>query len=178
MKKISVFVLVIMLTCKAYAQAPATELITTMRMGPFKINMNNTEIEKASGLTIPALTAEYMDTVKVNYKGAEYTLVFEHEYDEDSKKPVIWKLYAVSSTSTTLKTKSQVGISSTKAAILQAYDKFDMNIYNDYQYKEKGNAKDKIQYINLQDFEAGTMISFTTENRIVTKIEVTIYEGD
>lgn len=161
----------------AVAQS-ATDVISTMRMGPFKLNTVKADIEKAIGQKLQSRSKEYFDTAEVTYGGVKYTLVFNQEYSEDPKKAAPWKLYGVSSAATPLKTKSLIGIGSTKAEILQAYDKFDITIYNDYDYKTKGNAKDKIQFINLQDFDAGTQITFTTENRIVKKIEVTIYEGD
>ena len=161
----------------AVAQS-ASDVISTLRMGPFKLNTAKADIEKAIGQKLQSHIKDYFDTTEVNYGGAKYTLVFNQEYSEDPKKIVPWKLYAVSSGATALKTKSLIGMGSTKAEILLAYDKFDVDINNDYDYKVKGNAKDKIQFIYLKDFDAGTQIIFTTENRIVKKIEVSLYEGD
>jgi hypothetical protein len=141
--------------------------------------MYKPDIEKIVGNKLIAIDKDdYLDTVKVTYNNSNYTLVFNREYNENEKAPIKMKLYSIISTNTTLKTKSGIGLGSTKAQILAAYDKFDIDIYNDYQYKEKKNAKDKIQYINLQDFEAGSQIMFTTENRVVTEIIVSIYEGE
>jgi len=171
------FLLLTVMHSFSVAQAPA-DLITTLRMGPFKLNATPAEVEKVIGKKIELHHKEYVDTVDVNYSGIAFTLVFSQEYNEDAKKPALWKLYAVSSAATPLKTKSLIGIGSTKTAILQAYDKYDVTIYNDYEYKEKGNAKDKIQFIHLMDSDAGTEILFTTENRVVKKIEVAIIQGD
>lgn len=177
-KKIGVSILLLAGMHFFVAAQVATDVISTLRMGPFKLNTAKADIEKAIGQKLPSRSKEYFDTAEVNYGGVKYRLVFNQEYTEDPKKPAPWKLYGVSSSGTTMKTKSLIGIGSTKAEILQAYDKFDITIYNDYDYKNKGNTKDKIQFINLQDFDAGTQITFTTENRIVKKIEVTVYEGD
>jgi hypothetical protein len=160
------------------AAQSANDVISTLRMGPFKLRTAKTDIEKTIGQKLQSYGKEYFDTADVNYGGVKYTLVFNQEYSEDPKKVAPWKLYGVSSVLTGLKTKSLIGIGSTKAEILQAYDKFDITIYNDYDYKTKGNAKDKIQFITLKDFDADTQITFTTENRIVKKIEVAFYEGD
>ncbi len=166
----------------AAAQTPAassTNVISTMRMGPFKLNMYKADVEKITGTQLIATDHDdYLDTVNVAYSNSNYTLVFNREYNENEKAPVKMKLYSIISSNTALKTKSGIGLGSTKAQILAAYDKFDINIYNDYQYKEKKNAKDKIQYITLQDFDAGTQIMFTTENRVVTQMIVSIYEGE
>ena len=177
--KIFYFAIVLVIGIHFFAAAQSgADLITTMRMGPFKLNTVKADIEKAIGQKLEAHSKEYFDSVEVNYGGVKYALVFNQEYSEDPKKIAPWKLYAVSSTTTAFKTKSLIGIGSTKAEIILAYDKFDLAIYNDYQYKEKGNAKDKIQFINLLDGDAGTQITFTTENRIVKKIAVTFIEGD
>jgi hypothetical protein len=178
MKKVTtIFCALICISFCAMAQAN-NDVISTMRMGLFKIYTPKAELEKIIGQKIQNKKGEYGDTAAINYGGANYTLVFNREYNEDTTKPIVWKLFSISSSTTLLKTKSLIGIGSNKADILKAYDKFDISIYNDYQYKEKGNTKDKIQYINLQDGDAGTMIQFTTENRIVTRIQVSIYEGD
>lgn len=183
MKVRSIVLLAAVLFClTAAAQtttANATDVISTMRMGPFKLNMYKTDVEKITGTPLVAIDKDdYLDTVKVVYNNSNYTLVFNREYNENDHAPIKMKLYSIISTNTTLKTKSGIGLGSTKAQILAAYDKFDINIYNDYQYKDKKNAKDKIQYITLQDFDAGTQIMFTTENRVVTGMIVSIYEGE
>ena len=174
------FTLLLLLTVIHIAAGAQTgaDIISTMRMGPFKLNTTKADIEKAIGQKLQGGNTAYYDTTAVNYGGINYTLVFNQEYSEDPKKPAPWKLYSVASGNTAYKTKSLIGIGSTKAEILQAYDKYEMTIYNDYAYKEKGNAKDKIQFINLLDGDAGTQITFTTENRIVKKIAVTFIEGD
>jgi hypothetical protein len=183
MKAKSIVLFATVLFCfTASAQTPAAnpaDVISTMRMGPFKINSYKPDVEKIVGSKLIAIDKDdYYDTVKVTYSNSNYTLVFSNEYNEDPKAPVRMRLVSIISSNTTLKTKSGIGLGSTKAQILAAYDKFDIDIYNDYGYKEKKNAKDKIQYITLQDFDAGTQIMFTTENRVVTEIIVGIYEGD
>jgi len=177
MKKAVVIVLALVcLTFFANAQS-ATDLITTMRIGIFKIKATKADVEKIIGKKLENKSKEYTDSIDINYNGTNYTLVFSPEYNEDGKKPVVYSLYSVSAANTPLKTKSLIGIGSTKAEILQAYDKFDLTINNDYAYKEKGNTKDKIQFISLPDYDSGTRITFTTENRVVKKIEVSIDEG-
>lgn len=178
MKRLCTFILLLTGVHFVVLAQPGTDILTTMRMGPFKLNAVKADIEKAIGQKLQSHGKEYFDTTEVNYGGVKYTLVFNQEYSEDPKKAAPWKLYSVTSFNTAYKTKSLIGIGSTKADILQAYDKYEMTIHNDYEYKEKGNARDKIQFINLLDGDAGTQITFTTENRIVKKITVTIIEGD
>jgi hypothetical protein len=179
-EKLAVFLSAVLICFGAIAQTSiSTDVISTMRMGPFKINSYKADVEKITGSKlVPFDKDDYYDSVKITYNNSNYIVVFANEYNEDAKAPVKMRVVSITSNNTTLKTKSGIGIGSTKAQILAAYDKFDIDIYNDYGYKEKKNARDKIQYINLQDFDAGTQIMFTTENRVVTEITVGIYEGD
>ena len=158
----------------------SNDVISTMRMGPFKLNTYRTDIEKMLGTKLISIGKnDDIDTVNVKYNNADYVLIFEAEYNEvENKLSGKMKLAAVTSANIAYKTKSGIGLGSTKAQILSAFDKFDLNIYNDYGYKEKKNARDKIQFIELKDFDAGTEILFMTDNRLVTEITVTIYIGD
>ncbi len=178
--KVFSFALIAFLFCNATLQAQDANNISTMRMGIFKLKTTVAEIEKLIGqkLKINHAVDNYLDTAKVNFEKVDYMLTFVKRYKENSNEPEIWELYAVSSSNTKLKTKSGIGINNTKAEILVAYDKYSLNIYNDWYYKEKGNAKDKIQHITLSDFDAGTQLVFKTDNRMVKSIEVTLYEGE
>jgi hypothetical protein len=178
--KVLSFILIVFLCCNANLQAQDVNNISTMRMGIFKLKTTVAEIEKLIGqkLKINHAVDNYLDTAKVNFDKVDYILSFVKRYNENEKAPVILELYSVTSSTTKLKTKSGVGINSTKTEILAAYDKFSISIYNDWNYKEKGNAKDKIQHITLSDFDAGTQLVFITDNRIVKSIEVTLYEGE
>jgi hypothetical protein len=173
-------ILVVMLVINNSSHAQAHDLITTMRIGIFKLKSTKADIEKILNkkISFKYNPDDYMDTVKVNYQNADYVLTFTHQYNENNKVPSVYELYAVSSSNTALKTKSGMGIKNTKGAVLSTYDKNDITISNDWNYKEKKNAKDKIQFIYLNDFDASTTLIFTTDNRIVTTVEVRIYEGE
>jgi hypothetical protein len=179
MKK-SFALLVIFLFAILSLQAQDANVISTMRMGIFKLKSTTADIEKAMGQKIKVKHKEgnYFDTAKIMYNQANYILSFTKRYNENVSAPEVWELYAVSSANTTLKTKSGMGINNTKAELLSTYDKNDITITNDWDYKEKGNAKDKIQFVTLSDYEAGTTLVFKTEDRVVKSIEVRLYEGD
>jgi hypothetical protein len=173
--------LFIFLVATSHLQAQdATAFISTMRMGIFKLKSTTAEIEKAMGQKIKVKHKQdnYFDTAKIMYNQANYILSFTKRYNENAAAPEVWELYAVSSANTALKTKSGMGISNTKAEILSTYDKNDITINNDWEYKEKGNAKDKIQFITINDYEAGTTLVFKTEDRVVKSMEVRLYEGE
>jgi hypothetical protein len=177
-KSFTLFVFFLMVILSLQAQDAA--VISTMRIGIFKLKSTTAEIEKAMGqkIKIKHKQDNYMDTAKIMYNQANYILSFTKRYNENTTAPEVWELFAVSSTNTTLKTKSGMGINNTKAEILATYDKNDITINNDWEYKEKGNAKDKIQYVVLNDFDAATTLSFKTEDRVVKSIEVRVYEGE
>jgi hypothetical protein len=179
MKKFfSLFIITVMTAISLQAQD--ANVISTMRMGIFKLKSTTAEIEKALGQKIKVKHKQdnYMDTAKIMYNQANYILSFTKLYNENTSAPEVWELFAVSSSNTTLKTKSGIGINNTKSEILSTYDKNDMTINNDWEYKEKGNAKDKIQFVTLNDYEAGTTLVFKTEDRVVKSMEVRLYEGD
>lgn len=169
------------LLSSAFAQ-DNSNLITTMRIGPFKLKSKQSEIETAVKTQLQFVKSTqpdaYFDTAFVTYNNVKYQLVFTAEYDENNPNPPK-KLYSVSSSNTDLKTKSNIGIGGNKSQILLAYDKMDISIYNDFFYKDKKNPKDKIQYIHVKDNDSYTQIVFTTVDRVVTEVAVTnIEEGD
>jgi hypothetical protein len=175
--KIFLFAFLLMNVISLKAQSN-NDYISTLRLGVFKINSSVSEIEKTIGkkILLPVSKDEYFDTTKLRYNNSDITLVFNKVYQENERTLPLWKLYTVISENTQLKTKGGVGIGSTKAEVLLACDKMDLSIYNDYYYKEKNNPKDKIQMIVLNDYDAGTAITLTTEDRKVKKIQVSIQE--
>lgn len=179
MKKSFVLLVIFLLTILSL-QAQDANVISTMRIGIFKLKMTIADVEKAMEQKIKVKHKQdnYFDTVKLMYNQANYTLSFVKRYNEIATAPEVWELYAVSSANTTLKTKSGMGLGNTKTEILSVYDKNDITITNDWAYKEKGNAKDKIQFVTLNDYDAGTTLIFKTEDRVVKSIEVRLYEGD
>jgi hypothetical protein len=180
MKKNFTILIIFLLAILNLQAQDATALISTMRMGIFKLKATTADIEIAMGqkIKIKHKQDNYMDTAKIIYNQANYILSFIKRYNENTTAPEVWELYAVSSANTVLKTKSGMGIKNSKAEVLTTYDKNDITINNDWEYKEKGNAKDKIQYVVLNDYDAGTTLSFKTEDRIVKSIEVRVYEGE
>jgi hypothetical protein len=179
MKKIFTLFVLFLLAISSL-QAQDANVISTMRMGIFKLKATITDIEKAMGQKIKVKHKQdnYFDTAKVMYNQANYILSFIKRYNENASAAEVWELYAVSSANTALKTKSAMGINNTKAELLATYDKNDITITNDWEYKEKGNAKDKIQFITINDYDAGTTLVFKTEDRVVKSMEVRVYEGD
>lgn len=169
---------ILFLSFFAVSFAQDANQISTMRFGPFKLGSKIVEVEGIlkSKVQVKKRGDNWADTINAKYNGADYRLVFTNETDE--KNQTTWKLYSISSKNTSLKTKSGIGIGSTKPQILLAYDKFNLTVTNDWEYKEKNNVKDKIQFIQLADYEAETMIYFTTVDRNVTEIEVSYNIGD
>jgi hypothetical protein len=179
-KYLSILIVALSINSTTSAQVLAHDLLTTLRIGIFKLKSTKSDIEKLLNqkLTFRNNPDGYMDTARVNYQNADYVLAFTKRYNENEKAPVVYELFAVSSSNTTLKTKSGMGLKNTKGAILSTYDKNDISISNDWNYKEKGNTKDKIQFIYINDFEASSVLVFKTDNRITTSVEVRIYEGE
>jgi len=165
MKKICFFLLLLLCLTPIFAQQTDTEFISTMRMDHFRLGTTKAEIEAI--INKPLVNNEY--EFKVTYKGSTYILVFGGSGDEAP-------LYSVKSTNTKLKTKSGVGIGSNKMHILGVYDKYNIGIWN-LESNDSNIPKDKIQLIELHDYDARTCIWFKTVDRIVTEITVGYYEG-
>jgi hypothetical protein len=179
MKKFfSILIITVITTLNLKAQD--ANVISTLRMGIFKLKATQSEIEKLTGQKIKIKNSRdlYLDSAKITYNKANYILTFSKRYNENTSAPEVWELFAVSSSNTSLKTKSGIGINNTKAEILSIYDKNDISIFNDWDYKARGNARDKIQYVKLNDFDAGTTLIFETVDRIIKSIEVRVYEGE
>jgi hypothetical protein len=180
MKKFS-FLFCFILVLNGFVKAQETSNTTsTLRMGVFKLKMTAEEIEKAIGqkLKIKKNSDNYADSVVANFENATYLLTFRKRFDKNEIPTNIWELVNVISRNTKLKTKSGMGLGATKALLLATFDKYDLSIINDWNYKDKKVAKDKCQYIHVNDYDAGTVLVFKTTDRIVTSIEIRIQEGD
>ena len=186
MKRLLFFSVLLFACVSAFSQAPGYYMSTT-RMGPFKLGNEPKDIEAIVGtkLNVKPVNPDFWDsdTCLVTFNNASYKLVFSPVTEEttvQNTNPVVKKkLFSVSSGNITYKTISGIGIGSSKAQILLAYDKFDISIWRDYFYRTSHKDKDRIQNITLSDTDTGSIVKFTTDNRVVTQIEVSYQEeGD
>lgn len=149
-------------------------------IGPFKLGMTITEVEKITGqkVSLTKKTEEYiLDTISVNYKGAELKITFYSEYIEQDKYKIA--VYAIASSSPLCKTRSGISIGDEKLKIITTYDTYFMEIAPDVEDAGNGeykNSKTKSTIILHGQNENG-VIEFRLLNNKVISFTVMLYEG-
>lgn len=147
--------------------------VSTLRIGPFKMFMDKTEAEKLSGMKLKLSDAESKNTVKYN---GEIILVDIYERYVDEKNPNALSVYGISTKSKKFKTKSGIGVGSTKDEVINAYKNYSS--FSAYPaWNDKGEKLKNESYFILNDDDAGTMLSFRFLNNIVTEMSVYMNEG-
>lgn len=165
LKKLILFLLFIP-TMLAFSQEQDGDYISTMRMGPFKLGAKLLEIESAISQSI---ALDDNSEAIIVYKGATYHLYF---WENDSDKT----LRMVSSFDTKMKTRSNVSIGSNKMQIVGTYDRYSLNIWNQWDPVTEKRS-DTIQGVELLDMDSGTTLLFKTKDRITIEIAVYYQEG-
>ncbi|MEF9477634.1 hypothetical protein OWR28_07835 [Chryseobacterium sp. 1B4] len=82
----------------------------------------------------------------------------------------------MTTTSKKFKTKSGIGVGSTRDDLINAYRNYpNFSVRPDWDKNDKP-VKDS-GYFNIEDSQAGTLLSFKFVNNIVTEISVYLNEG-
>ena len=143
--------------------------ISTTRIGPYKLQMKGKEAQKLSGKKL----IEYNDYRKYNsvlYNGNEIRI---NVFDDGENDVYIFDLATVDPA---YKTKSGIGVGSTKKQLFDAYINFpNFSVYQSYD--ENGNLILGESYFNLEDRDAATILSFKMQNNIVVEVRVTYNVG-
>lgn len=161
----------------SYAQEPNWNL-STLRIGPFKIHMKEAEaIELArKPLKVPSESNEYNGTTVVKYNNELLEVSLAQGYiDEQNQEGVF--VSELSTKSTRFKTKSGIGIGSTREELWATYKDFSrIEIFKPYD--ENGKRIESDRNFTIYDDEAGTTLTFVLRNNKVAEIKVAIaYEG-
>lgn len=148
--------------------------VSTLRIGPYKVFMKSGEIEKFSGTKLKLTNGEFKNSVK--YNGETIMISTTQDYDNEGKETSGYSIYGASTTSKKFKTKSGIGVGSTKDDIINAYKNYPS--YNVYPgWDDQGKQVKNESYFVLNDTDAGTILSFKMVNNIVTEISVSLNEG-
>ena len=147
--------------------------LTTLRIGAYTLKMNVYEAEKLAGKTLPI--TDYDKPVKVNYYGEVINLnIFESYVDE--KNPNVKNVGSLSTTSKKFRTKSGMGVGSTKDELIDAYRNYPNFEYNTG-WGDNGKPKKEEGFFSLRDNDASTILSFKLINNVVTEVSVYFNEG-
>lgn len=148
--------------------------VSTLRVGPYKVFMKSAELEKLTGTKLKLTNGEFKNSVK--YNGETLMISTTQDYDNEGKETNGYSIYGISTTSKKFKTKSGIGVGSTKDDIINAYKNYPS--YNVYPgWDDQGKQVKSESYFILNDSDAGTILSFKMVNNIVTEISVSLNEG-
>lgn len=152
-------------------------------IGPFKINMKKTDVEKLLGYKISTphnsnKDSYANDTVKIVYKEMAVSLVFYQNYIAENKTELA--LWSVESSSPLLKTRSGIAIGDDKIKLITTYDGYNMNITYEWNQGNNGEykrSKNKSQVMLMGENSISVIYFKMTDNKI-TGFETAVYEGD
>jgi len=158
----------------AVSYLPAQEFeISTLRIGPYKIFMKNDEADQF-GTKLKQSNYELKNAIK--YNGETILIATNLDYDDQGKETNKIVIQGLSTKSKKFKTKSGIGVGSTKDDVINAYKNYpSYSVYPNYD--DKGNKQNNSSNFVLNDLDAGTILTFTIVNNIVTEMLVFINEG-
>lgn len=163
-------------TVHSYAQQ--TYSVTMNGIGPFKLNMKKTELEKVLGKEIKlknVLKENWnYDTLSYDYNNIPFTFVFDRQSIDDKNYDVVVR--EIKSNSTLLKTPSGITIGDDKIKIINTYEAFTIWIVPDYENDYTSRSKTKAT-IWIQSDDAGNTIQFHMNMNKVESISVTWNEN-
>lgn len=169
--------LLVMSALNGFAQEPNWNL-STLRIGPFKVHMKEAEaIELArKPLKVPSESNEYNGTTVVKYNNELLEVSLTQGYiDEQNQEGVF--VSEISTKSAKFKTKSGIGIGSTREELWATYKDFS-RIEILKPYDGNGGRIEMDRNFTIYDDEAGSMLTFVLRNNKVVEIKVAIaYEG-
>ncbi len=153
--------------------------LSTLRIGPFTINMKDKAAEKftTSKLVVYDGPNEYNKGNKVNYNGEIMEIIIMEIWDDEGKKENGYQIYSLSTKSKKFRTKSGMGVGSTKDELIEAYRKYpNFSVNQMWDEKTEKLSTSKSSFV-LTDNDAGTYLSFTMINNVVTEVNVHMSEG-
>ncbi|AZA82495.1 hypothetical protein C1637_08125 [Chryseobacterium lactis] len=171
MKKIiSLFIFFLAL---GFTNAQENFEVSTLRIGPYKIFMPKVEAEKIAGAKLNNTDSNKKNIVKYNGESIQIDL-FENYINEAN--PSVPSITYMTTTSKKFKTKSGIGVGSTRDDLINAYRNYS-NFAVRPDWDDKGNPIKDVGYFSLEDSQAGTQLRFKFVNNIVTEISVYLNEG-
>jgi len=147
--------------------------LSTLRIGPFKIFMSKTEAEKIAGTK---LYAEGDKKNNVKYNGETIQIDIFDQYVNEAN-PSVPSVSYMTTTSKKFKTKSGIGIGSTRDDLINAYRNYSsFSVRPEWDDTMQKPVKDA-GYFTLEDSQAGTQLTFKLVNNTVVEISVYLNEG-
>ncbi|QEC68126.1 hypothetical protein FRZ67_12750 [Panacibacter ginsenosidivorans] len=172
------FLSLLFLVITVYSYAQQTYSVTMNGIGPFKLNMKKTDLEKILGKEIKLknlLKEDWTyDTVSYDYNNISFTFVFDRQSADEKNYDII--LREIKSNSTFLKTPSGITIGDDKIKIINTYEAYTIWIVPDYENNYTSRSKTRAT-IWVQSDDGGNNIQFHTNMNKVESISVTWNEN-
>lgn len=146
--------------------------LTTLRIGGFKYQMSLKEVKEISEKPLYDMKDEYSKIAI--YKGQKILLEGISMYEGATENDL--KVYSLSTKSPLFKTKSGLGVGSTKEQLFQAYKSYpNFSVGQQWDMKtEKLSTSES--YFSLEDITAGTILQFIIKDNIVTEVKIYLNE--
>lgn len=153
--------------------------VSTLRIGAFTVFMKDKAAEEISKSKLISFTGEndYYKTNKVNYLGEIIEITIMQTWDNEGQHEDGYQIYSLMTKSKKFRTKSGMGVGSTKEDLIQAYKNYpNFAVSQMWDEKTEKLSSTKSSFV-LTDNDAGTFLSFILINNIVTEISVSMNEG-
>ena len=148
--------------------------LSTLRIGEFKVYQDKKQAKEVAKKKL--ILDNGVDSYNmVDYYGEKIALYCSTNYFENQNKTIKEVVYSIKTKSKKFKTKSGMGVGSTREELINTYKNYPN--FSLFSYKDDANPKLIHASFSLKDTDAGTSLYFTLENNIVTEIMVTIEEG-
>ncbi len=153
--------------------------LSTLRIGPFTIFMKDKAAEQFTKSKLVSYNGpnEYNKGNKVNYNGEIIEITIMEIWDDEGKKENGYQIYSLSTKSKKFRTKSGMGVGSTKDQLIDAYRNYPNFSVNQMWDEKIEKLSPSMSNFILSDNDAGTNLSFTLINNVVTEVSVYMNEG-
>ena len=151
--------------------------MSTLRLGDFTINMTNKAADKIIKSKIKIVNTDNYQPTTVNYLGENVEIVFARSTNDVGDYDGNFTIFSLSTKSKKFRTKSGMGVGSTKDELFEAYKNY-ANFCVNQSWDEKTQKPSKVNSnFVLTDMDANTMLSFTLRNNVVVEVSVYLNEG-
>ncbi|KEY19031.1 hypothetical protein [Kaistella antarctica] len=153
--------------------------LSTLRIGPFTVFMKDKAAEQFSKTKLVTYDGpnEYNKKNKVNYNGEIIEIAIMPNWDDVGQKENGYQIYSLSTKSKKFRTKSGMGVGSTKDQLIDAYRNYPNFSVNQMWDEKTEKQSSAMSSFVLTDNDAGTYLSFTLTNNIVTEVSIYMNEG-
>ena len=153
--------------------------LSTLRIGPYTVFMKDKAVEKISKTKLISFTGadDYYKTNKVTYVGEIIEITIMQSTDDQGQYDGGYKIYSLMTKSKKFRTKSGMGVGSTKDQLIDAYRNYpNFSVSQMWDEKTEKSSTTRSSFV-LTDLDAGTLLSFTLINNVVTEVSVYMNEG-